>query len=394
VAARFTPPMTAAMPLDRLAATWDALIAQAGPFAAVKTVRVQDVNGLRVAFVMCAFEKTDLQIRMAFDAQLRVAGFGVMPAPSTVSWVAPAYVNPGAFEEREVTIGDRFTLPGTLSIPNGTGPFPAVVLVHGSGPNDRDETIGPNKPFKDLALGLASRGIAVLRYDKRTLAAPGSFAPPARYTVKEEVLDDVRSAVSLLAATPRIDARRIYIVGHSLGAMLAPRIAAEDRRVAGIAILAGPTRPIEELTIDQVKYLAGTNAPQVAAAEESARAIRSPQLTASGTVTFLGVSTPGSYWLDLRDYHPADVAAALTIPLLVLQGERDYQVPLIELEGWRKALAGHANATLKSYPALNHLFLEGTGPSRPEEYLQPGHVPAFVVRDLDEWLRANGNTIR
>ena len=152
------------------------------------------------------------------------------PSPATTSppaIAAPAPVN--AEREREVAIGDH-RLPGTLRLPRGTGPFTAVVLVHGSGPSDRDETIGPNKPFQDLAAGLASHGIATLRYDKRTLKFRAEFAPPATYTLEQEVLADAVAAVAALAAAPEIDHKRIFVLGHSLGGMMAPRIAAREPR--------------------------------------------------------------------------------------------------------------------------------------------------------------------
>jgi dienelactone hydrolase len=268
-------------------------------------------------------------------------------------------------------------------MPSGAGPFPVVVLVHGSGPNDRDETIAANKPFKDLAQGLASRGVAVLRYDKRTRVHP-ELLPPL-FTVKDEVVDDVREAVSFVAALPAIDRQRIIVAGHSLGGTLAPRIAAQDSRVTGLIMLAGATRAMEDAALDQLRYL-GMSDSMVSAAEASARQIRSPDLTAGTIVNFLGAKIPGSYWLDLRGYHPAEVAASLQIRMLVLQGQRDYQVIMADFEGWSNALRGRSNVTLKLYPSLNHLFIADTGPSKPEEYLRAGHVAEDVVRDIAEWI--------
>jgi pimeloyl-ACP methyl ester carboxylesterase len=133
-----------------------------------------------------------------------------------------------------------------LSLPSGAGPLPAIVLVHGSGQHDRDETIGPNKPFRDLAWGLASRGIAVLRYEKRTRQHQQRVAQLENgFTVKEEAIDDAGAAVALLRNRTGIRANRIYVLGHSLGAMLAPRIAAADPAVAGLVLMAGPVRSLE-----------------------------------------------------------------------------------------------------------------------------------------------------
>jgi fermentation-respiration switch protein FrsA (DUF1100 family) len=150
--------------------------------------------------------------------------------------------------------------------------------------------------------------------------------------------------------------------------------------VAGIVILAGSTRPLEDIVVEQMSRLAPL---RVAQAQVEARAVRDPKLTDDTVVDFLGTKLPGSYFLDMRRYQPAATAARLAIPILVMQGERDIQVGRADYDGWAKALAGHRNATLKLYPKLNHLFQSGDGPSRPDEYLEPGHhVDEQAIRDI------------
>jgi alpha-beta hydrolase superfamily lysophospholipase len=269
--------------------------------------------------------------------------------------------------------------------------------VAGSGPNDRDETIGPNKPLQDIAWGLASNGVAVLRYDKRTKAHGAEMGPVAEtITVREEVIDDAVAAVDLLRATDGIDPDRIVVAGHSLGGYLAPRIAAQaPGRVAGIALLEGSISPLEDLIGAQLAYLAsdeGGADPQAKAMLDGLAArikkVKSPDLTAQTPASELPLGIPAAYWLDLRTYDPGATAAALGIPILVVQGGRDYQVPPSEGALWRRALAGTTRATFKEYPALNHLLLAGEGPSRPAEYAIPGHVDGAVVSDLAAWVRA------
>jgi uncharacterized protein len=268
------------------------------------------------------------------------------------------------------------------------------VLVQGSGPQDEDETLGPNKPFKDIAWGLASRGIAVLRYVKRTKQyGSASSDDPAALTVNDEAVNDARAAVALLASQPKIDPRRIYVLGHSLGAYLGPRIVSGDTHIAGLILLAGNTRPIGQLIVEQVRDLtslpgvpAADAQKQVEAAQKIAAEIDRPGLKPGDLVDVFGAKVPGSYWLDLRGYHPAELAAKLTVPMLILQGQRDYQVRMTDFESWKKALAGRSNVTFKSYPALNHLFLAGTGPSTPADYQQPGHVSEQVIADVSAWI--------
>jgi dienelactone hydrolase len=290
---------------------------------------------------------------------------------------APATPTPppasSRFTEEPLTVGSgEWALPGTLTIPKGTIKA-AVVLVHGSGPQDRDTTVGPNKPFRDLAWGLADRGIAVVRYEKRTRQHGAKLGSAAAFTVREEVIDDAVLAVKWLQARSGIDPRRVFVVGHSLGGTLAPRIASTESSVAGIVIMAGATRPIDEVVRDQVLYLASQNPS-------------APPVDVEQAVATLRRAASAAYWADFDAYRPGAAAAALTIPILILQGERDYQVTRADLQGWHAALDGRPNVTFKGYPALNHLFLPGEGPSVPAEYLRPGRVPDVVFDDIAGWI--------
>ena len=395
VEARFDATMAAAMPLEKLQSFWDATLAQTGAFKAVTGVTSAEYQGYHVVTLACAFEKAPLNLRFAFDKDSKIAGFFLVPAAAP--WTAPDYANPGAFHERSVTVATgAWQLPGTLTEPNGAGPFPAVVLVQGSGPHDEDETIGPNKPFKDLAWGLASRGIVVLRYEKRTHKYAAQLAKePANLTVKEESIDDARAAAALLTQQPEVDKARIYVLGHSLGGMLAPRIAEGDDQIAGIIIMAGSTRPLGQIVLEQVKYLSALPGPagegakeQIGAAEKFAQDYESPTLKPGETVSMMGNPMPASYVLDLRSYDPAATAARLKIPILVIQGESDYQVTKKDFEGWEKALAGHSNVTKKTYPGLCHLFTPAGSPPSPADYDKPGHVAKSTLEDIANWIRA------
>jgi dienelactone hydrolase len=398
-AARFDETVGKLMPASKLAETWQGVQGQAGAFQKITGTLRRDAQGYRIVFVTCQFASGPWNVRVAFDSADRIAGLFFVPVqPPAPPWSPAASVKPDSFEERDVTVGEApWALPGKLTMPKGAGPFAAVVLVHGSGPNDEDESFGANKPFKDLAWGLASRGIAVLRYVKRTRQYPQQMATLPGITVKEETVDDAVLAVEMLAKQPGIDPQRICIVGHSLGAMLTPRIAAADKSIAGIILMAGSVRPLGEIVVEQVRYLSNLDGKiteaeqkQIDAAEQFAREVRSPELTATQQVKMLGATIPGSYFLDLRAYHAAEVAATLNLPILILQGERDYQVRMTDFDGWEKALKNRRNVTLKSYPALNHLFIAGSGPGSPAEYDQPGHVADEVIQDIAEWIQSGG----
>ena len=401
IVTHFDETMTSAMSSAKLAEFWEGLIGQVGAFQSVDGTRVQAVQGYQVVLVTSKFEKATLNVKWVFDSQRRVAGFFVLPVEADATWTPPDYAKPASFHEHQITVGTApWQLPGTLTLPNGAGPFPAVVLVHGSGPEDQDETIVSNKPFKDIAWGLASRNIAVVRYNKRTLQyGKEIMARDADFTVNDETVNDARSAVALLSKRSEIDPRRIFVLGHSLGGTLAPRIAQGDAQVAGLLILAGVTRPLEQVIVEQLKYIAGLHGKitpeaqkQIDAAEQSAKEIESPTLAADAKLNVLGSTIPGSYFLDLRGYHSAEVAAQLKIPMLILRGERDYQVTPEDFDGWKKALGGKPEATLKVYPGLFHLFMPsssaGFGPGTPADYEKPGHVAQPVIEDIANWIEA------
>ena len=238
----------------------------------IKSIRYQLVanNALTLdmwtdeARVPLVFYNAVQQINVVRKGAESFAEAALASAPKAAEYRPPDYVARASFSEQQVTVGadSEWALPATLTLPAGKGPFPAVVLVHGSGPNDRDETQGPNKPFQDLAWGLGSQGIAVLRYDKRTLVYRGKLGALPNITVKEETVDDALAAVALLRQTPGIDPKRIFVLGHSLG----------------------------------------------------------------------GIS-------------------------------------------------------FKSYPKLDHLFLEGTGPATNADYVRPRNIPKYVVDDIAAWIK-------
>lgn len=289
-------------------------------------------------------------------------------------------------------------LRGALTLPAGHGPFPAVVLVAGSGPNDLDETIGPNKPFRDLANGLAGAGIASLRYDKRTLDYGLQMAAKPHYTIDDEVTDDALAAVHLLARQRGIDPHRVFVLGHSLGGQLAPRIAQRDPGIAGLIMLAAPARPLLDVLAQQFRTLGraqGASAQQIAALEEGVEQERKVLDAADARHPPQGMSTvipaapvPQIYLYSLHAYDQLATARALTLPLLILQGGNDFQVsPTLDFDAWKSALAGRANATFRLYPGLSHLFMPGPTQA-PADYAQPAHVDPRVIVDIADWIKA------
>lgn len=347
------------------------------------------------ARVPLLFYSAAQQLKVVREGAESLAEAALATAPKPAEYQPPAYVSPSSFHEQEVTVGanTEWPLPATLTLPNGNGPFPVIVLVHGSGPNDRDETIGVNKPFKDLAWGLASQGIAVLRYDKRTRVHAKKLKLSG-FTVKDETIDDALAAVALLRRTSQIDPKRIFVLGHSLGGALVPRIGlADSANIAGLIVFAGMTRPVEDEWVRQYEYLYGLDG-QITPNEQAEidgykqQRARIKQLTpADANSKEILFYAPVSYWLDLRGYFPPDMALKLKQPLLILQGERDYQVTMDSFHDWQRALDKRPQVTFKSYAKLDHLFFEGTGPSSGADYARPGNIPKYVIDDIAAWIK-------
>jgi len=394
----FDAKMTESMPEVKLKETWLQLIGMAGSFQTITNSKGTQRGEKCLVTVTCQFDKSSLDMYVVFNQDGQIAGLSYLPTPAIDSYNPPAYVHTDAFHEADMVVGSgEWALPGTLSMPVGTGPFPGVVLVHGSGPNDRDETIGPNRPFRDIAWGLASQGIAVLRYEKRTKAHAEKFTPEiiARLTSREEVIDDALTAVRLLRQTPGIDPSRVYVLGHSLGATLAPRIGQADPAIAGLIIAAGLARPLEDTILDQFTHIYSLSGAmtdlqkaELEQLKEKVARVKDPNLSDKVPAEDLPLNITPAYWLDLRGYHPPEVAKSLDLRILVLQGGRDYQVSADkDFPLWQKALDGKQGATLKLYPTLFHLFIEGEGPASPGEYLKEGHVSQEMIQDIVGWIR-------
>jgi len=275
-------------------------------------------------------------------------------------------------------------------MPVGTGPFPAVLLVHGSGPQDRDETIGPNRPFLDIAHGLAAHGIAVLRYDKRSRARPQDFAA-GDFTVDDEATDDAVAALAALRGTPGIDPGRVFVFGHSLGAMLAPRIAARSPETAGAILFASPSRPLLDVLVGQVAAMAARDGTvsdaergAIDAIETGIARIRAGEDVPAAEAPLALATT---YWRSIQALDPVADAGALDRPLLVLHGGRDMQVGDTDWRGWRRAFPASTRVTLKEYPALSHLGIAGEGPGSLADYQTAGRVDRQFIADVARWIR-------
>jgi uncharacterized protein len=397
----FAPQLREMVPPEALGVAWAAAIGRRGQVISVG-VPVCEPAGPGAEMMMVkipvTFERGDMAVLVSVTADGSLVGIQLAPADAakpTEPWAPPGYADPDSFDEQDVTLGSgTLAVPGTLSLPRRPGPLSAIVLLAGSGPGDRDETMGRNKPFKDFAWGLASLGVAVLRFDKVTFARADELGDVHDFTVADEYVPHAVAAIHLLREHPSVDSGRVFVLGHSLGGTVAPRVAAAEPSVAGLVIAAGGTEPLHWAAVRQVRYLASLDPQAASAAQPAIEAMSrqaamadSPDLSPSTPASELPFGVPAPYWLDLREYDPVVVAASLDKPILIVQGGRDYQSTVADdLAGWQAGLAGRPDVTIRVYDADNHLFFPGSGPSSPAEYEPAQHVDQAVVADIAGWL--------
>ncbi|WP_010274753.1 alpha/beta hydrolase family protein [Paenibacillus senegalensis] len=350
---------------------------------------------------------TDLEMPMTltfrYDQNYKLNDF-YMPYGVTTNglYKIPDYDDPSTYTEKEVVLGEGpFQLPGTLTLPNGEGPFPVVVLVHGSGPNDRDEAVGAYATFRDLAVGLAAQDVAVLRYEKRTREYQFQTFYDSEFTVNKESVDDALAAVSYLAQEDKIDPDQIFVVGHSQGGMVMPRIIEKDQSgaIAGAVIISSPYEPLEDIVnwqmeqrLDMMRDM-GVPAEQLEVVEQQKAAW--DQLYAMLKDESAGVeqlqqafgAADGYWWADFRNFYAAELAKDQEGPLLIMQGENDIQVHIDQLDGWKEALANRQDVEYLQYPNMNHFLVEVDQPSTGMEYEVPGNVSPQLINDLADWVK-------
>lgn len=391
-AAHFDQRMQAAVDARKLGQVWRQMLPKVGAFDRAATPKAQQFEGATVVETPLHFANSWLTMRVACDASGQVSGLFFVPGSNPAAVTAAPRVQAGGIGERPLDVPSPLgPLPGTLVLPPGNGPFAAVLLVAGSGPQNRDEMVGPNQPFRDLAQGLAAAGIASLRYDKRTLTHGAQMAGSA-VTIDDEVTDDALAALHLLGRQSHIDPRHLFVLGHSLGGLMAPRIGQRDAQLAGLILLAAPATFDLDTVLRQMRYVAHVRRASADALDQQmapiaeardALAHADPAHPPAGSY----FHAPSSYWLSLRGYDAIAVAKTLRIPMLVLQGSADYQVtPRDDFSRWQAAFAHNPHVQLHEYPGLGHLFMAAGNPPSPTDYEKPGHVNVWVIRDIAKWI--------
>ncbi|MCT9095715.1 alpha/beta fold hydrolase [Haloarchaeobius sp. HME9146] len=372
---------------DALEQYWWGLFSQYGEFEGVREVTI-DSTDVTVEF---AFENGTETATLELDSEDDgITGFSFSP-----EYAVPDYVDESAFAERDVTVdaGD-VDLDGILVVPEGTGPFPGVLLVHGAGIHDPDGTAGNSKLLKDLAWGLASEGIATLRYEKRL---NDHEVDDEDYTLDRVVTDDAVAALSELAAADEVDEDAVFVAGHSQGGMTAPRIAARHGNVAGIVNLDGPADPpLDPEDADIIRYeferdgdLDEEQAAQLEDDRETLRRIAAGDFEDDETLH----GRPGTWHRSVQDCDPAGTASDLGRPVFVMKtcrADEETQPELVEFmrKGFREWQDADlpAGSRVELYEGVDHYFQAGPTPTTMDSLYFGGNVADYVVAELAAWI--------
>ena len=309
--------------------------------------------------------------------------------------------------EEKIIVGKdtKYPLNGLLTLPeDAAGSVPAVVFVHGSGASNMDEKVGKLTPFKDLAQGLAQHGIASVRYDKRSFAHGFKMLrdKSLEVTVKTETIYDAILATELLKKDPRINSEKIYIIGHSMGGMLAPRIDAEGGNYAGLIIMAGSPRKLEEIILDQneaalhstkgfVNWIVKKQVAKFAAMFDGMYELSEEETKKKK----MGGGTTLYYFKEMGEHPTSGYLLATVKPILIMQGEKDFQATAEkDFAAYKQLLAGRSNVTVRLYENLSHAFVPSVYRDimkAKQEYNVEQHISGEVIADIANWI--NGRTV-
>ena len=364
----FTDEMISALGDDGLSLIQTQLKAL-GELEAIEEPKVSESQGYTIYSVPCKHSYQNFDLVISIDSDGKIAGI-VMGNYSNEEVADLSFLN-----SEEVIFGDEYKINGTLYTPKGIDTYPLVIMLSGSGPNDKDETIGPNKPFQDIAEGLAKNGIATLRFDKRTYTYPRECASDINFTIEDEYIKDTLAAYEMISKRENISA--IYILGHSLGGQILPRIE-KMIEADGLIYMAAPARDLKTLMSEQVSYLETVSDTDLSAyRSDLARLDDLDNINDDELI----MGAYKAYWQDLLNFDQVKEAKDITIPQLFLQGENDYQVTMEDFKIWKDNI----EATFISYPALTHIFCDGD--KGPDAYMQKGQVDDKVIEDIASFIK-------
>lgn len=390
VAERFSKEVAKQINPALLRQVWTEGTSAFGDFEAIVKVEGAPVEEYYKVEITESFQEGAHVITLVFDQKDKIAGIFFKPVPLPKK-------STGIFEERylQFAADSAFPLEGTLCLPRKVQDPPILLFVHGSGPQDRDETIQGNRPFRDLAHGLAEQGIGSFRYDKRSYSHAEAMKKAGPITVEQEVLDDVKAAIQRLKEEKL---GPISVLGHSMGGMLMPGIVKAHPELASAVIMAGSLRPLHALSFEQalhaealikegkIKENTLVLLAQIALSKQAyAKFLEDPEAL---TDDELLMGLPMGYHRSMARHSDPKDLLAFNKPILVLQGGRDWQVTEAkDFAGLKEALKTHPKLETEVFPKLNHLMMEGQGTDWLDDYEGLQQVDPAVIDRIASFIR-------
>ncbi|MBI1221379.1 MAG: alpha/beta fold hydrolase [Bacteroidetes bacterium] len=343
-------------------------------------------------YIGLQFEKGTLDIKFPFNSEGQFTGMFFAPPVNKTRYQIPAYADTSLFVEEDFELhSGPYLLKGKLCKPRGAKKSPLVILSHGSGPQNMDVHIGPNRMFKDIAYGLASSGIAVFRFPKRTFVYGLQSAPDMnKLTVEDEYIEDLLAAIDTFSEYPGIDSKQLYLLGHSEGGILAPRVALRSGKLKGIIMAAAPVTPMDSVLLRQLNYLndldsSGTYYRPLKEVEEEVAFLRSDDFDTTADASWLPLGLNAYYWQDILNYHPEEALSQYKGKVLMLFAEKDYQVEMNELQKWKPFI--DKKVQTKVIPGCGHGFIPIGNAIGPAQLQVAGSVDPLFIQDVIAFIR-------
>lgn len=341
----------------------------------------QETEGkFKIIYYYSQFENEKLDIKLVFNSQHKATGFFFVPHKE--------------FEKQQNNDPNNLNIPNDHIIIKGTFLNPKenkqkkiVIFLHGSGPNDKDETIGPNKPFRDIAEHFYQNGISSYRFDKRTLSYPETFTNNS--TVEEEVINDALHIIDYFSKNYKD--YQLILLGHSLGGYLLPKIMEHKPNVSKLIFLSANARPLDKIIIEQLEYMNVIDSTNISTelieqTKSQVALLNSNQFNLQTPNSKLPFGLSASYWKYLLDYKPLESLKKIGLPMFFVQGGKDYQVTEEDFNLWKKTLQKCNKCQFKFYPSLNHIFITGGSPPSPADYNKKESVHISPLEDITSFI--------
>jgi pimeloyl-ACP methyl ester carboxylesterase len=371
---------------------WDGINMQFGEVKQVKETTFKRIDTLFVSKTPVVFENKTWLLKIVFNLQGKMSGLFLEPLK--MPYEPPAYADESLFYEYKKTLADpKYPVEGLLSIPRKGKDFPVLIILAGSGPSDKDLSIGSKRIYKDIAWGLASQNIAVFRFDKRTYTHKSTLASNPNLNIDDEYTQDLKLAIAMLQQQPNINPKQIYVMGHSLGGHLLPYLAGKVNGVKGYIGLFANYSGLPDLMVYQADFLS-KDLP-----ENKKLPYQQLKQKALYARDRFGPNSPNDslpdglttkYLLSLNQAAPKNHLKSLrNKPFMFIQGEKDYQVPTSEMDKWQAALqfVKQSQTSFVLLKNINHLGTDEPGEMGPGNYEKPGNVSPLLIKEIEAFIK-------